>query len=534
MVLAVLRRRWRVIALCAALVPVSTFAYSISKEKQYTASASLLFRDAQFDQKLFGSTFLGPSADPYREAATNIQLVSLDVVAARAQRRLPEVGSVRDKVQVEAKGQSNIITVRATDPDPATAARIANTLATEYIRYRREADRAKIQEAQRLVNRQLQTVPPRELNGPRGNSLRERSEQLQVLSSLQTGNAELAQSASPPSSPSSPKVFRNTFLGGLLGLLLGVGLAFRLERHDRRIRDPEEMQTIFGRPILAAIPQSRALTESVRDNEQLIQEVEAFHMLRANLRYFNIDRDVKSVLVTSAAPGDGKTTVAWNLAAAASGGGARVLAIEADLRHPRFAGGAGRFRGTGLSSVLAGQVALEDALEEVVVSEHASQSDPRTIDVLFSGPLPPNPTDLLESERMQELLEQAERDYDFVVIDTPPTSVVSDAIPLVGRVGGVIVVGRLAETTREAFTHLRDQLQNLNAPTLGVVVNAVGTDARAYGYGYGYGYGARRARQTGSANGPARVAEAAKAPAPAAQAAKAPARPPAQPEEEVA
>jgi Mrp family chromosome partitioning ATPase len=104
----------------------------------------------------------------------------------------------------------------------------------------------------------------------------------------------------------------------------------------------------------------------------------------------------------------------------------------------------------------------------------------------------------------------------------------------VGRVGGVIVVGRLAETTREAFTHLRDQLQNLNAPTLGVVVNAVGTDARAYGYGYGYGYGARRARQTGSANGPARVAEAAKAPAPAAQAAKAPARPPAQPEEEVA
>ncbi len=211
-------------------------------------------------------------------------------------------------------------------------------------------------------------------------------------------------------------------------------------------------------------------------------------MLRANLRYFNVDRAVKSVLVTSAAPGDGKTTVAWNLALAAAGGGAKVIVLEADLRHPRFAAATiGIYRGKGLSTVLAGDVSLEDAVQHVPVPDDANGSSPRTMDVLFAGPLPPNPTDLLESERMQSLLEKVEGEYDLVIVDTPPTAVVPDAVPLVGRVGGVIVVGRIGKTNREALVSLRDQLQHLNAPTLGVVVNAIGRDAVGYGYGYGYG-----------------------------------------------
>ena len=351
----------------------------------------------------------------------------------------------------------------------------------------------KIRDAQKLVSRQLAKLAPNERSGQRGRSLRERSEQLQVLTSLQTGNAEVVERAEPPSSPSSPKVARNGVLGGVLGVMLGVGLAFLLERLDRRIRDPKELETIFDRPILGAIPESRSLTRSGRAGGR--PEAEAFRMLRANLRYFNIDRDVKSVLVTSAAPGDGKTTVAWNLASAAAGGGARVLVIEADLRHPQFAATVGLHPETGLSTVLAGEAGLEEAVQQVPVSGGGNGRSPRTIDVLFAGPLPPNPTALLESERMHEIIDRAESEYEFVVIDTPPTSVVSDAVPLVKRVGGVIVVGRLGKSTREAVTHLRNQLRNLDAPTLGVVVNALSSDAGAYGYGsgYGYGYGAQDA-----------------------------------------
>ncbi len=486
--LRTLRRRISLIALCAVLVPASAFGFSQTQEKQYTASASLLFRDPGFDQKVFGSETFEGSSDPAREAATNVELVSLDVVAERTARRLPGVASVDDKVEVAAEGQSDVVAIEATDSSPSRAARIANTFGEQYIAFRREADRAKIVEARELVESRLEALGIGAQQGPQASSLRERLQQLDILASLQTGNAELAETAEPPSSASSPRVLRNTAIGAFLGVLLGIGLALLLERLDRRIRDPKELEAIFDRPILGAIPESRSLVKSGRSGGGLaVQEAEAFRMLRANLRYFNIDREVRSVLVTSAAPGDGKTTVSWNLASAAAGGGARVLVIEADLRHPRFAESVGLYPQSGLSTVLAGEAELDDAVQQVPVSEGANGRSPRTIDVLFAGPLPPNPTDLLESERMHQVVDRAEAEYDFVVIDTPPTSVVSDAIPLVKRVGGVIVVGRLAKTTREAVTQLRDQLRNLDAPTLGVVVNALGSDAEGYGYGYGYG-----------------------------------------------
>jgi hypothetical protein len=215
---------------------------------------------------------------------------------------------------------------------------VANLFAAQYIALRQEADRAKIAQAQALVNRQLRALP----SG--GQSAQERTlrDRLDVLSSLQTGNAELAEAASVPSTPSSPKVVRNTVLGAVLGLLMGVGLALLFERLDRRLRDPRDLEEIFERPILAAIPESRAIARSGLVHQVLPStEGEAFRMLRANLRYFNIDSGVESVLITSPAPGDGKSTVAWNLASAAAGSGGRVLLIEADLRHPALANSLG-------------------------------------------------------------------------------------------------------------------------------------------------------------------------------------------------
>lgn len=490
-----LRRRLGIVLACTLAFPAIAVAVSLAQEKQYSASASLLFRDPAFDQKLFGSSFLAPNQDPDREAATNARLVSLDEVAERTARRVDHglTGeSLQKKIRVEQEGQSDVVTIVATDPSPRFAQALANTLARQYVAFRREADRAKIRAAQAPIQRQIAEMPPDERNGPEGASLRQRASQLRVLESLQTGNAELVQRATLPDTPSSPKTLRNGFLGLLLGLVTGVALALVRERFDHRLRDPKEIEAIFNRPVVGGVPQSKGLENRGATSILSPSEAEAFRLLRANLRYFNVDQDVRSVLVTSAAPGDGKSTIAWNLATAAAGTGMRTLLIEADLRHPGLAIALGATGSAGLSSVLAGELAFEDALQEVPVPDkrNGSASGGRSLHILVSGPLPPNPTDLIESDQMRDLLKKAEQEYDFVVVDTPPTSVVSDAIPLVSQVGGVLVVGRLGKTGRGSMMQLRDQLANLDAPVLGVVVNAIGREGASYGYGYGYSDGA--------------------------------------------
>ncbi len=507
--LRALRRRAGLIIACLILTPAAAYAFSVSQQKQYSTSASLLFRDPGFDQKLFGSTLLPPSQDPNREAATNVRLVSLEAVAARTAKRLHRLNGVevQKKVTASAEGQSNVVSVTATDPNPRFASALANTFADQYIQFRRDADRSKIREAERLIRSNLANLPQGQQNSVPGGQqsstrARELLGQLDVLGSLQTGNAELVQRAELPKIPSSPRPILNTALGAFVGLLLGLGLTFVLERMDRRVRDPRELEEIFERPILGGVPESRALARSGTPRTKASAgESEAFRMLRANLRYFDIDRDIASVLVTSAAPGDGKTTISWNLASAAAGAGERVLLVEADLRHPALAEGFGLRSAAGLSTVLAGEAELEQAVQQIPVQERANGQGLRTVDVLLAGPLPPNPSDLLESDRMRELIARAEHKYDFVVIDTPPTSVVSDAIPLVPQVGGVIVVGRLAKTTKDAALHLKAQLRNLDARVLGVVVNAVG-ESDAYGYGYGYGYGVDDSRGNGESRSP--------------------------------
>jgi capsular exopolysaccharide synthesis family protein len=363
----------------------------------------------------------------------------------------------------------------------------ANTFAAEYIAFRREADRATLHEAQVLVRDRLARLSPRQREGQQGRLLESQHQRLSILASLQTGNAELVQPASVPDAPSSPKPRRNGVLGGVLGLLLGVGLVFLLERLDRRIKDPEELRATFNLPLLGAVPTSAALAREGADAELPLSDAEAFRMLRARLRYFNVDRNVRSVLITSAAPAEGKTTVAVNLAAAAAAsGGGRVLLLEADLRRPTIAKRLGIEAQPGLAEALTHDIDLDLAIQHVPVGKDRSS----TLDVMVAGALPPNPTELIESLKMASVFADLAQAYDLVVIDTPPTAVVADTMPMVGRVDGVLVVGAVGRTTRDAAGHLRDQLRQLNAPILGVVANRLSPSTGGYyGYGYGYGYG---------------------------------------------
>lgn len=484
----VMRRQWRLMLLCVVLVPATSLAFSLTQDERYTGSALLLFRDPALDDKLFGSSFFPVAEDPARQAATNVRLVSLTAVAERTAAALNRqglsAGQISQSVSVSQEGESDVVEIEAEAGDPQLAADIANTFATEYIGFRTEADRARIREAQALLDAQIAELSPTEQAGPEGQRLREGSQELEVLSSLQTGNAELVQEASAPASPSSPKTRRNVVLGLLVGIMLGAALAFLRDQLDRRLRDADEAQEIYGRPILATIPKAASMSgrNAIRLHQPHDAANEAFRMLRTNLRYFNVDRRVDSVLVTSATPQDGKTTVSWNLALSEAEGGKRVLLIEADLRRPTISASMEATKPEGgLSLVLSDEQAFEDALIEVEAEAAGGTSTGGHMDVLVAGPLPPNPTELLESERMQLLLRDARRSYDLVVVDTPPAGQVADAIPLMARVSGVVVVVRLDQTERPAAANLHDELTQLDAPVLGIVVNgAAATDSYYY------------------------------------------------------
>jgi non-specific protein-tyrosine kinase len=209
-------------------------------------------------------------------------------------------------------------------------------------------------------------------------------------------------------------------------------------------------------------------------------------MLRAQMRYFDVDRDISRVLVSSADGGEGKTTIALNLArAAGSAGDMRTLLIEADLRRPALGPMLGMSRVAGLSELLSQSHDIAQGLHELVVTRE--DDDARQAvgghDILLAGATPPNPVELLESRRMAELLDYADSIYDLVILDTPPIGVVSDPVSLVHRVDGVLVVSRLGRSRRDHAARLMKQLRALNANILGVVVNG----AQA-GLGANYGY----------------------------------------------
>jgi receptor protein-tyrosine kinase len=483
--LLVLRRRWHIIAACLVLVTVAAIGFSLLQRPEYTASSTLLFQDTQFDQELFGTNFTPQVQDPTREAATNLSLVELPSVAARTAAVLHTTpGLIIEEVSAQSVGQANLVQVSATNPSPAYAATIANTYANQFVLFRQDADRSKLAGAQTLINSQLAKLTPTQKTSNVGISLVNRANQLGILAALQTGNAEIVEHAGIPGAPSSPQTRRNAMLGFILGLLLGIGLAFVAERRDRRVRDPEELEQVYGVPVLGSVPASTRY--QISGTEPLPPaEAEAFALLRARLRYFNVDRDIRSLLVTSSIPGEGKTTVSLNLAMAeAAAGHVSVVLVEADLRRSVLGDRLHIKSAPGLAEVLSRNATVDEALREVTVPGRTN-GNASTFAFMPAGAVPPNPAELLESRAMIELLSELVERFELVIIDSPPTGVVSDAIPLMRLVSGVVIVGRINRTTRDAARHLHDQLTNLQAPALGVVANADLVASRDY-YGYGY------------------------------------------------
>jgi polysaccharide biosynthesis transport protein len=501
-VLGVLRRRAPWILLCFVLAAGAAYGFSKHQTKKYTATASLVFNNNQQAQQVAGLQAVS-SNNQLALQNTNLKLVQLGDMAAKTADLLGQ-GLTKEKVKedlsVSAQGESNIVNVAATATSPTLAAGIANTYTKQFVNEQQNSNHAYYASALKLVNKQLAALSAKERAGTAGLALQDRAQSLGTLAELRNGNVQIAQAATVPTSPSSPKVSRNTILGAVLGLLLGLGAAFLLERFDRRIREPKDLEAIYGLPLLGVVPESAALSRSGKSKKNAKEalpasEAEAFHLIRAHLRYFNVDRELRTLLVASAAPGDGKTTVARHLAAAAARMGARVLLLEADLRRPTVAQQLDVLSGPGVSDVLIGALSLSEATQMVDLdpsSTDGSRVNRRTLDVLVAGAaLPPNPGELIESHAMESLLEQAKATYDLIVIDTPPLTAVSDAFPLLRKVDGVIIVGRVGRNRRDVAQRLHETLTGAGAPLLGVVANGFKSGrGGSYGYGYSYDYAA--------------------------------------------
>lgn len=480
--ITVVRRRLGVIVLCALVTASAAVGVSLLEQRKYSASAELLFRNPGLEQTLFGVTPAAPSGDPTRDAATNIKLVSLEVVAARTARALGgglTRSDVQNHVTVAAEGQSNVVSVTATAADPKLAARLADTFCEQFIAFRRDADRATISDAERLLRRRIDAIPPRERDSEERRELASRAEQLQILASLQTGNAELVQPAVVPDTASSPRPVRAGILGLGLGLLLGLATALLLSRTDRRIGTSEDFELILGQPLLGRVPLSKELA-SQRLLKPSPAEGDVFRMLLARLKYFNAERDIRRLLVTSSRLGDGKSTIARHLAVVAAQDGSRVLLVETDLRRPSLARAAGVPAEPGLAEVLTQAVPVEAAVRPLPSHVWSDQPASGALEVLVAGARPPSPAEILASRRVGAVLDDLADDHDLVIIDTPAISVVSDAIPLLGLVDGVVVVGRLGKNRSDDLARLGAELAQLGAPVLGVVVNAVPVNRRAW------------------------------------------------------
>lgn len=503
-VLGVLRRRAPWIVLCFVLAAGAAYGFSKHQTKKYTATASLVFSNNQLGQQVAGLP-VASSNNQQAQQNTNLKLVQLGDMAEKTARLLGQ-GLTREAVSadlsVSAQSESNIVNVAATATSPELAAGIANTYTNLFVKEQQNSNHAYYASALKLVNRQLAALSPREKAGTAGLALQDRAQSLGVLAELRNGNVQVAQTATVPTSPSSPKIPRNTTLGAVLGLLLGVGIAFLLERFDRRIREPKDLESIYGLPLLGVVPESSALSRSGRGAPAAgatlpSSEAEAFHLIRAHMRYFNVDRELRTLMVVSAAPGDGKTTIARNLATAAAKMGSRVLLLEADLRRPTVAQQLGIPSWKGLSDVLIGAVSLSEATQMIELDSPSSdRSNLHAFDALVAGAtLPPNPGELIESHAMEALLDQAKATYDLIVIDTPPLTAVSDAFPLLKKVDGVVIVGRVGRNRRDVAERLHETLTGAGAPLLGVIANGFKAGRRG-GYGYGYGYDYTPAKST--------------------------------------
>lgn len=295
--------------------------------------------------------------------------------------------------------------------------------------------------------------------------------------------------ATAPSAPVSPRPLLNAAAGLFLGLLLGIALAVLRDVLDTTVRTASALAEASGLPVLGTVPYDKiaprtpvALVPGTRS-----ARAEAYRLVRTNLQFAQVDQHPRVILVTSPVAGEGKTSTAVNLALAMAEAGRRTCLVDADLRSPSVARTLGLVQDAGLTTVLIGAARAEDVF----------QGADRELTVLTSGPVPPNPAEILASERMREVLADLAERFDVVIVDSAPLLPVADSLGLAPHADGTVLVVRAARTGSDRVRSSVDALRAVGAPILGTMLSMAALRGKGYGYGYGYGYGASAAEAGG-------------------------------------
>jgi len=512
--LRVLRRGLWLIVFAVVLVTGAAVYVSMREPKEYQSSADVLLSNQNLATSL--SNVQQPSSeDPARVAATQADVAETPAVAGRALQLAGLPGrSTRQLLShssVSTGSETDILTFSVTDPIPAVAQRLAQAYATAYTRYRRQLDTAAIAQALKQVNARLAQL---KVAGGDGSSeyanLLDKQQQLSTLEVLQGSNAQVVRAAGH-AVQTQPKPLRNGVLAGMLGLLLGVGLAFLRDALNTRVRNAGEVQELLDLPLLARIPEP---ARRLRNKNRLVMlsepnspAAESYRILATNLDFANLERSARTIMFTSALRDEGKSTTVANLAVALARAGRRVILVDLDLRAPSLAGFFYLDDRRGLTHVALGKLELDDALAPVPLveldgSEHRASrngSAQGVLEVLPVGTQPPNPAEFAGSHALAALLAELETRADIVLIDAAPILHLSDPMMLSSRVDALIVVSRLTQIRRPVLEELHRVLETAPVTKLGVVVTGA-SERESYGYGYGYGYGDNHEVTTGAAS----------------------------------
>jgi succinoglycan biosynthesis transport protein ExoP len=471
--LSVLRRRWLLIVGIVAVCTVVVVVQHQRAGKSYAATASVAFRSTTLPDAALQVSSAG-SGEPLRDAATEGLIAHSPEVAEGVRHQLHIPTSAEEllgQVSVESAPNADVLHFTATTKDPDYSARLANAFANQYIDFKAAAQVATIEAAQRQLQQQITALPPKSTSRI---ALEESQERLGGIRAVAGGGANIIGLATPPTQPAGTKLSTTFIVGLLVGLAIAFSVIFLLESLNRRIKTIEEFEQEYRLPALAGVPQGAFSSPLARERDG---SLEPYRILRSALDFTAVTRQVDTLLVTSAVPGEGKTTVAVDLAHAIALTGRRTVLVELDLRRPTFANHFGLRPRDGLTSAIVGH---EGAAELLIQPFRELPS----LSVLPAGRLPPNPSELLGSPSLVELLAGLSEDEDtFLVLDAPPLNPVADAQVLLNNaaINAAIVVARVNKTTREEVRRARAILGRHMVEPVGLVVTGL-RDAGRYGY----------------------------------------------------